>query len=62
MNFKHFILFLFSFIITVAKAQDRKFNFGVSLFPNLSFGIISNDGSVPEGVEEGVKLLMPKKD
>jgi len=57
MNFKHFILFLFAFGFTVTKAQDRKFNFGVSLFPNLSFGIISNDGSVPEGVEEGVKSL-----
>jgi hypothetical protein len=57
MNFKQFLLFLFAFNLTVANAQDRKFNFGVSLFPNLSFGIISNDGSVPGNVENGFKSL-----
>lgn len=57
MNFKRILLFLFFFCISVAKSQDRKFNFGVSLFPNLSFGIISNDGSVPGGVEEEIKSL-----
>jgi hypothetical protein len=57
MNFNRFLLFLFVFCFTVAKSQDRKFNFGVSLFPNLSFGIISNDGSVPGNVENGFKSL-----
>lgn len=57
MNIKQFLIFLFAFCITVANAQGRKFNFGVSLFPNLSFGIISNDGSVPGGVEEQIKSL-----
>ena len=57
MNFKQILLVLFATCITVAYAQDRKFNFGVSLFPNLSFGIISNDGSVTSGVENGFKSL-----
>jgi hypothetical protein len=57
MRLNHFIIFLFSFCLTAVNAQDRKFNFGVSLFPNLSFGIISNNGSVPGGVEEGFKSL-----
>jgi len=57
MNVKQILIFLFAFSITVAKSQDRKFNFGVSLFPNLSFGVISNDGSVPSGVEEEIKSL-----
>jgi hypothetical protein len=56
-NFKQILLVLFATCITVAYAQDRKFNFGVSLFPNLSFGIISNDGSVTSGVENGFKSL-----
>jgi hypothetical protein len=57
MHINYFISFLFALNILVAKAQDRKFNFGVSLFPNLSFGIISNDGSVPGNVENGFKSL-----
>jgi hypothetical protein len=55
MRINYFISFLFALNILVAKAQDRKFNFGVSLFPNLSFGIISNDGSVQSGLEEEIK-------
>ena len=57
MRINYFISFLFALNIIVANAQDRKFNFGVSLFPNLSFGIITNDGSVPGGVEEEIKSL-----
>lgn len=55
MYVKQFLIFLFASSITVAKSQDRKFNFGVSLFPNLSLGIISNDGSVQSGLEEEIK-------
>ena len=38
---------------TACLAQDRKFDFGLSLFPNYSIGITSNDGNTPTNVEEG---------
>ncbi len=57
MHTKFFIVFVFTIFITVANAQERKFNFGIGLFPNLSFGLISNDGTVPESVENEYKSL-----
>ena len=37
------------------QAQENKFELGLSVFPNFSLGIISNDGSVPSEVESGYR-------
>jgi hypothetical protein len=39
------------------QAQEKKFNFGMNLFPNYSFGIISNDGSSTSYSESTFKEL-----
>lgn len=33
------------------QAQEKKFDFGINLFPNYSMGVISNDGNTPSSVE-----------
>ena len=37
------------------QAQEHKFELGLSIFPNFSLGIITNDGSVPSEVESGYR-------
>ncbi len=56
-SFKFAFLFAFFFFAFKSQAQDRKFDFGISVFPNFSFGIISNDGNVSEELEETIKEL-----
>ena len=45
------ILFFLTYIN--CQAQENKLELGLSVFPNFSLGIISNDGSVPSEVESG---------
>ena len=47
------ILFFLSSIN--CQAQANKLELGLSVFPNFSLGIISNDGSVPSEVESGYR-------
>lgn len=47
------ILFFLSSIN--CQAQEKKLELGLSVFPNFSLGIISNDGSVPSEVESGYR-------
>ena len=47
------ILFFLSSIN--CQAQANKLELGLSIFPNFSLGIISNDGSVPSEVESGYR-------
>ena len=44
------ILSILSVCVT-SQAQDKKFSFGVSLFPNYSTGIISNDGNTAIAIQ-----------
>lgn len=39
------------FTCVTTQAQEKKFDFGLCLFPNYSLGVISNDGSVPSSAE-----------
>lgn len=57
MHLKSCILLLFLIVFQLTKAQERKFNFGVGLFPNLSFGIITNNGNTPGYVENAFKSI-----
>ena len=53
------ILFFLSSIN--CQAQANKLELGLSVFPNFSLGIISNDGSVPSEVESGYRDIEPAK-
>jgi len=46
-------LILSVFTCITIQAQEKKFDFGMNLFPNYSLGVISNDGSTPSSVESG---------
>jgi len=49
------LLALFAWITSLA--QGDKFDFGLSLFPNFSYQIISNDGNTPNDVENAFREL-----
>ena len=51
-----FILFTV-FSITITHGQEKKFDFGLNLFPNFSMGIITNDGSTPSSAESTFKEI-----
>lgn len=57
MQYKRVILLLFLVVFSRVMAQDRKFNFGVGVFPNLSFGITTNNGNTPGYVENAYKEI-----
>jgi hypothetical protein len=47
------ILTLFTWINGLS--QENKFELGFGVFPNLSLGVVTNDGSVPGEIESGVQ-------
>jgi hypothetical protein len=52
------ILIFFTFFICVTvQAQERKFDFGLNLFPNFSMGVITNDGNTPSSTESTFKEI-----
>ena len=53
------ILFLLSSIN--CQAQENKLELGLSVFPNFSLGIISNDGSVPSEIESSYRDIQIAK-
>ena len=50
-------LSIFIFSALTCRAQERKFELGINLFPNYSIGIISNDGTTPSNVESGFQEI-----
>lgn len=51
------LIFLAFFTCLTIQAQEKKFDFGLNLFPNYSMGIISNDGSTPSSAESTFKEI-----
>lgn len=55
---KHTTLLFFTFFMCLTiQAQEKKFDFGLRLFPNYSMGIITNNGGTPSSVESNFKEL-----
>lgn len=55
-NLKLTILLLLTTRYLIAQeTKDDKFTFGLNVYPNLSVGIITNNGSVPSSVENAYK-------
>lgn len=57
MQNKSILLFLLLFVGLTSQAQDKKFQFGLNLFPNYSVGILTNDGTAPTYLETGVQQM-----
>lgn len=51
MKIKSITIILTVFTYITIQAQEKKFDFGINLFPNYSIGIISNDGSTSSSVQ-----------
>lgn len=50
-------IFLVLFTLATSQAQDKKFDFGIRLFPNFSMETKSNDGNTPTAVEDIYKEI-----
>ncbi len=57
MNYKNVPLILVLLYNLNCFSQERKFNFGAVVFPCLSFGLITNDGTASEIAEEQYREL-----
>lgn len=52
---KIFLVTVLAFFSLETEAQEKKFDFGFSIFPNYTVGIITNNGSTPSSIESSYK-------